>query len=134
MGSMPVSCRCCGWIWFVYQGGTLAELSPCCCRSRFCERCVKCVDHCWCIHRRGVSGESEVPMRENDERDPWAFLDSLSPVTRRFVLDWLEVPWTLYEMLTDEPDKVKAMAILEELDKAGVVQYRNGIPALFVPE
>jgi hypothetical protein len=66
-----------------------------------------------------------------DGEDPLAFIDTLSPVTQQFMLRWVESPWTLHEMLEDEPDKVKAATMLQELTDAGVIRYVDGVPLLY---
>jgi len=56
------------------------------------------------------------------------FLDKLTPQARRYVLLWLESPFTLGELLEGEPD---GEAVLEELIGLGAVRFVNGSAELY---
>lgn len=60
-----------------------------------------------------------------------AFLDVLTPQTRRYVLDWLVLPWTMGELVEGEPD---GEVVLQELMGLGVLRMVNGSLELYASD
>jgi hypothetical protein len=48
----------------------------------------------------------------NQTNDPFPCFKELSPATQRFILRWCALPWTVHELLEDEPERA---LILQEI-------------------
>lgn len=67
-------------------------------------------------------------MRDMSFEEFDAFVDRVSPQTRRYVLDWLISPWALGEMLAEKPERE---AVLQELSALGVIRMVDGWAELY---